>query len=70
MQEWVDDTDVDGFNLAYAITPGTFVDVVEHAHPGAAAARGVYPEGPTPGRTLRDKLFGRGSRLPDYHKAA
>ena len=22
MQEWVDETDVDGFNLAYAITPG------------------------------------------------
>ncbi len=28
-EEWIDDTDIDGFNLAYAITPGTFVDFAE-----------------------------------------
>ena len=33
LQSWVDETDVDGFNLAYAITPGTFEDIVEHAIP-------------------------------------
>ena len=27
LQEWVEETDVDGFNLAYAITPGTFEDL-------------------------------------------
>ena len=68
-RSWVDDTDVDGFNLAYAITPGTFEDVVEHLVP-ELQRRGVYPEGPRPGRTLREKLFARGSRLPDYHKGS
>ncbi len=43
LQEWVEETDVDGFNLAYAITPGTFEDVVEHVIP-VLRARGVYPD--------------------------
>ncbi len=28
LQEWQAETDVDGFNLAYVVTPGTFEDVV------------------------------------------
>ena len=28
LEEWVDDTDVDGFNLAYAVTHETFSDIV------------------------------------------
>lgn len=28
-EEWIEDTDIDGFNLAYAITPGTFKDFVD-----------------------------------------
>ncbi len=66
--EWVDDTDVDGFNLAYAITPGTFEDVVEFVVP-QLQARGSYPTDYEPG-TLRNKLFGRGDKLPENHKAA
>ncbi|MBD4381087.1 5,10-methylene tetrahydromethanopterin reductase, partial [Xanthomonas citri pv. citri] len=31
--EWADETDVDGFNLAYHITPGTFEDIVEFVVP-------------------------------------
>jgi FMN-dependent oxidoreductase (nitrilotriacetate monooxygenase family) len=68
LQEWVDETDVDGFNLAYAITPGTFEDIVEHVIP-VLQARGVYPTEYEPG-TLRQKLFGRGDRLPDEHHGA
>ena len=33
LERWVDEADVDGFNLAYAVTPGTFVDFVEHVVP-------------------------------------
>ena len=66
LQEWVDETDVDGFNLAYAITPGTFADIVEHVVP-VLRARGVYPEAYDEG-TLREKLHGRGDRLPDEHQ--
>lgn len=68
LQEWVDETDVDGFNLAYAITPGTFADIVEHVVP-VLRARGVYPEAYDEG-TLREKLHGRGDRLPDEHQGA
>ena len=68
LQEWVDETDVDGFNLAYAITPGTFEDVVEFVIP-ELQARGAYPSDYVPG-TLREKLHGRGPRLPEEHKGA
>ncbi len=68
LQEWVDCTDVDGFNLAYAITPGTFEDIVEHVIP-VLRARGAYPEQYAPG-TLRDKLHGDGDRLPADHRGS
>lgn len=67
-QEWVQ-AGVDGFNLAYAITPGTFEDFVEGVVP-VLQKRGLmqkeYQEG-----TLREKLFGRGrARLLAPHPAA
>jgi FMN-dependent oxidoreductase (nitrilotriacetate monooxygenase family) len=68
LQEWVAETDVDGFNLAYAITPGTFEDIVEFVIP-VLRKRGAYPEGYVEG-TLRHKLHGRGARLPEEHKGA
>ncbi|BDZ44498.1 hypothetical protein GCM10025866_04070 [Naasia aerilata] len=68
LQEWVEDTDVDGFNLAYVITPGTFEDIVEFVIP-ELRKRGAYPEAYEEG-TLRNKLHGRGDRLPDEHHGA
>lgn len=68
LQEWVEETDVDGFNLAYAITPGTFADFVDHVVP-VLTARGAYQSEYAPG-TLRNKLFGRGDRLPDEHRGS
>jgi len=68
LQEWVAETDVDGFNLAYAITPGTFADFVDHVVP-VLTARGAYQSEYAPG-TLRNKLFGRGDRLPDEHRGS
>ncbi|MCW4385574.1 LLM class flavin-dependent oxidoreductase [Salinibacterium sp. SYSU T00001] len=68
LQEWVEETDVDGFNLAYAITPGTFEDIVEHVIP-VLQARGAYPTEYVEG-TLRHKLFHEGDRLPAEHKGA
>ena len=56
-----DETDVDGFNLAYHITPGTFEDLVEHVVP-ALQDLGRYKTEYRPG-TLRNKLFGEGDRL-------
>ena len=67
LQEWVDETDVDGFNLAYAVTPESFEDVVAHVVP-ELQRRGVYPSAYRPG-TLREKLFGNGPYLPATHPA-
>jgi hypothetical protein len=60
---------VDGFNLAYAITPRTFEDFVEGVVP-VLQRRGLmqmdYQDG-----TLREKLFGRGhARSCAPHPAA
>ncbi|MET1053591.1 MAG: LLM class flavin-dependent oxidoreductase [Mycetocola sp.] len=68
LQSWVDETDVDGFNLAYAITPGTFEDIVEFVVP-ELQARDAYPSDYEPG-SLRNKLHGRGDHLPAEHKGA
>ncbi|HIW90825.1 MAG TPA: LLM class flavin-dependent oxidoreductase [Candidatus Corynebacterium avicola] len=67
LEEWVDATGVDGFNLAYAVTPGTFQDVITHVIP-VLQDRGEYPTSYT-GGTLRHELFGRGDKVPDNHPA-
>ena len=67
LQSWVEETDVDGFNLAYAITPGTFEDIVDYLVP-ELQRRGVYPKAYKPG-TLREKLFGEGPYLQAPHPA-
>jgi len=68
LQEWVEETDVDGFNLAYAITPGTFEDIVEFVIP-ELQKRGAYPTDYAPG-SLRNKLHGAGDRVAETHRAA
>ncbi|TWH75846.1 FMN-dependent oxidoreductase (nitrilotriacetate monooxygenase family) [Azomonas agilis] len=68
LQEWVEETDVDGFNLTYALTHETFVDVVELLVP-ELQKRGVFKTDYAQG-TFRDKLFGAGPRLPSNHPAA
>ena len=65
MERIVAETGIDGFNLAYAVTPGTFEDVVEFVVP-ELQRRGVYPTEYAEG-TLRNKLFGAGDRLPENH---
>ena len=68
LQAWVEETDVDGFNFAYALAHETFRDVVELLVP-ELQKRGVYKTEYAVG-TLRDKLFGAGPRLPANHPAA
>ncbi|MGG3622878.1 LLM class flavin-dependent oxidoreductase [Bacillus gobiensis] len=68
-EEWIDETDIDGFNLAYAITPGTFKDFAELVIPELQSRELVkkeYEEG-----TYREKLFGKGKpRLSEEHEGA
>ena len=58
---------VDGFNIVYAVTPGTFTDFIDGVVP-ILRRRGLVQTDYAPG-TLREKLFGR-AFLPDGHPAA
>jgi alkanesulfonate monooxygenase SsuD/methylene tetrahydromethanopterin reductase-like flavin-dependent oxidoreductase (luciferase family) len=68
MISWVEATGIDGFNLAYAVTPESFEDFVELVVP-ELQRRGVYKHDYR-GGSLREKLFGAGARLMPPHPAA
>jgi long-chain alkane monooxygenase len=69
LEHWIDATGLDGFNLAYAVTPETMADVVDLLIP-ELQKRGRYKREYAPG-TLREKLFGAGrARLSAPHPAA
>ena len=65
---WMDQADVDGFNLSRTITPECLEDVVRLLVP-ALQERGRYKRAYTPG-TYREKLFGAGPLLAAPHPAA
>ena len=66
LQDW-QKAGVDGFNLIYSVTPGTFVDFIEAVVP-ILQKRGLMQKEYAPG-PLREKMFGYG-RLPERHLAA
>ena len=67
MERWVDEANLDGFNVAYVTTPGTFEDVVELLIP-ELRRRGAYPETVADDLTAREKVYGRGqAHLRDDH---
>jgi FMN-dependent oxidoreductase (nitrilotriacetate monooxygenase family) len=68
LRAWAEETGVDGFNLAYALTPGTFADMADLVVP-VLQERGLFKRDYAPG-TLREKLFAKGPRLPASHPAA
>jgi hypothetical protein len=61
MERWVAEAGVDGFNLAYAVTPGTFEDVVDHVVPELQRRGLLRTE--YEGGTLRESFFGKGQAL-------
>jgi FMN-dependent oxidoreductase (nitrilotriacetate monooxygenase family) len=68
LQAWVDEADVDGFNLSRTVIPECVEDFIALVVP-ELQSRGVmkraYQEG-----TLRHKLVGSGPHLPPSHPAA
>ena len=68
MEQWIDETGVDGFNLSYTVMPECVNDFVDLIVP-EMQRRGVYKTEYESG-TLRDKLFGHGARLSAPHPAA
>jgi alkanesulfonate monooxygenase SsuD/methylene tetrahydromethanopterin reductase-like flavin-dependent oxidoreductase (luciferase family) len=67
LEQWIDDTGVDGFNMAFAVRPETFVDIVDMLVP-ELQRRGRYKTEYAKG-SLRKKLFGR-PRLGQQHPGA
>ncbi len=68
LQAWAEEADLDGFNLAYAVMPESFTDVVDLLVP-ELQRRGAFKKDYASG-TYREKLFGRGARLEENHPAA
>ncbi len=66
MQSWFD-AGIDGFNLVYTTTPGSFVDFIDGVVP-ILQDRGLTQTEYAPG-PLRQKLFGQ-PRLPERHPGA
>lgn len=63
-QEWVDIADVDGFNIGYVVTPGSFEDAVEYLVP-ELRSRGLLPTAvpqDEPGPTFREQIYGLGQK--------
>ncbi len=65
LEAWMDDTGIDGFNLAFAVAHESLRDVVELIVP-ELQRRGRYRTDYA-GGTLRQQLFGNGDRLPAAH---
>ncbi|MGY4500648.1 FMN-dependent oxidoreductase (nitrilotriacetate monooxygenase family) [Bradyrhizobium sp. GM24.11] len=69
IEDWFEKTDVDGLNVAFAISPGDFEDIADMLVP-ELTRRGRYKPEYAKG-TLREKLFGHGrARLDAPHPAA
>jgi hypothetical protein len=69
IEAWFEQTDVDGLNMPFAVSPGDFEDIADMLVP-ELTQRGRYKTAYQPG-TLREKLFGAGrARLDTSHPAA
>jgi alkanesulfonate monooxygenase SsuD/methylene tetrahydromethanopterin reductase-like flavin-dependent oxidoreductase (luciferase family) len=68
LEAFAETTDIDGFNLAFAVRPETMVDVVDHVVP-ELQRRGCYQTAYAEG-ALRHKLFASGPKLSAPHPGA
>jgi alkanesulfonate monooxygenase SsuD/methylene tetrahydromethanopterin reductase-like flavin-dependent oxidoreductase (luciferase family) len=68
LTDWMEKTDIDGFNIARLIMPETTKDFVDLVVPGLQE-RGLVKREYRSG-TLREKLFGADARLAAPHPAA
>lgn len=69
LERWIDEGGLDGINLAYHVSPGSFEDFIEFVVP-ELQKRGRYRTS-YEGETLRESLFGKGqSKVADSHPAA
>jgi FMN-dependent oxidoreductase (nitrilotriacetate monooxygenase family) len=69
IEEWLDVDGVDGINLRQYHSFETVRDFAELVSP-VLRSRGRLREAYTAGESLRERIFGRGARLPDSHPAS
>jgi FMN-dependent oxidoreductase (nitrilotriacetate monooxygenase family) len=67
LEAYAERSGVDGFNIVYHITPGSFADVAEHLIPELRRRGRVADSG---AQTLRERIFGGAALLPDDHPAS
>jgi long-chain alkane monooxygenase len=66
LERWIEVGGIDGFNLAYAVTPGSFEDFIEWVVPELQRRGRVWAD--YEGETLRERLSGS-AVVPDWHPA-
>ena len=67
-EEWINECDVDGFNISYVTSPGSFEDVVYLLRPELVKRGLMWEDYEVPGGTLRENLVGKGKKeLSDDH---
>ncbi|TLD19540.1 putative xenobiotic compound monooxygenase [Venturia nashicola] len=70
-ERWIDEADVDGFNIAYAIKPGSFVDVIELLLPELRKRGLFHNEYAVDGGTYRENIYAtKGQKVPRKDHAA
>ncbi|GJD95046.1 LLM class flavin-dependent oxidoreductase [Methylobacterium iners] len=67
LQSWMEEGEVDGFNLSRIVVPESYADFIDIVVP-ELQDRGIYKTAYAEG-SLRAKLFGQGDRLPARHAA-
>jgi FMN-dependent oxidoreductase (nitrilotriacetate monooxygenase family) len=68
LANWIEQTDLDGFNLTRTVTPESYADFIDLVVP-ELQSRGLYKTAYAAG-SLREKLFAAGPRLPASHPGA
>ena len=68
LENWVEEADIDGFNISAVHNPGTFEDVVDLLVPELQKRGLMWDDYAVPGGTFRENLYGKGqSKLRDDH---
>lgn len=72
MESWVNEADIDGFNIAYVSNPESYEDLVELLVPVLQERGLMWEDYTVPGGTYRENLLGTPgqSGVPDGHPAA
>jgi hypothetical protein len=55
--QWIEEADVDGFNMAYISNPGSFEDIVKLLVPELRKRGVIFEDYAVPGGTFRENLL-------------